>query len=147
MKKTEAALLKKDPQLESPAQMLQVLMKEYQMGKEQLSRALEVSPAFFDDIPASLEALALEKRGLFLGKLMTLRYLPVIPPDERNRGVLDVLLQDYGFTYDTIAAFAGIPAETLRAFHKDTGPVDYEQRYRLATVLLFLHFLLKPKEQ
>ena len=72
--------------------------------------------------------------------------MQLISEDERIRGILDVLVQDFGITYETLSLYSGLDEDDIAVFMRDTTVVDFERKYKLATVSMFLHYIFKPNE-
>lgn len=72
--------------------------------------------------------------------------MQVVSADDRIKGIIDVLVKTFGITYETLSLYAGIKEQDIGAFMQDSTVLDYERKYKLATVSMFLHYIFKPNE-
>lgn len=137
----------KDIQIgKSDEEMLQYLISEYKMNTKTLSKLLEVEPSVVDDFNKNKNAIPMIRRGEIGNTLAGLYYISEITADERNRAVMDVLVQEYNIEFGTIASMAGIEEEELINFMEGNEPISYEVKYKIATISMFLHFMFKPSD-
>ena len=66
-----------------------------------------------------------------------------INEDERVKGIIDVLINEFEINNETIAIYSGLELGDLQSFMNDTNSVSCEKKYKLAVASLFLHYLLK----
>jgi len=67
----------------------------------------------------------------------------MINEDDRVKGVIDVLIGEFGIKYETLAIYAGIGLEDVQSFMNNTNSISIEKKYKLAVASLFLHYLFK----
>ena len=72
--------------------------------------------------------------------------MQLVNEDERIKGVIDVLMQIFGLTHETLSLYTGIEEQEIRIFMENPTSLDYEKKYKLATVSMFLHYIVKPNE-
>ncbi len=72
--------------------------------------------------------------------------MQLVNEDERIKGVIDVLMQIFGLTHETLSLYTGIEEQEIRIFLENPNSLEYEQKYKLATVSMFLHYIFKPNE-
>ena len=72
--------------------------------------------------------------------------MQLVNEDERIKGVIDVLIQIFGLTHETLSLYTGIEEQEIRIFLENPNSLEYEQKYKLATVSMFLHYIVKPNE-
>jgi hypothetical protein len=68
-----------------------------------------------------------------------------VTPDERVSVILKHLNVTYHISFETLAKYANIEEKELNQFIIDHDSLSYEKRYRLAVVVLFLHFVISKK--
>ncbi|BAH05648.1 hypothetical protein CKR_0597 [Clostridium kluyveri NBRC 12016] len=69
--------------------------------------------------------------------------ISMINEDERIKGVIDVLVDDFKISYKTLAIYSKLELEDIQSFIKDGNSISYEKKYKLAVATLFLHYLFK----
>lgn len=137
----------KDIQIgKSDEEMLQYLISEYKMNTKTLSKLLEIEPSVLDDFNKNKNAIPMIRRGDISNKLAVLYYISEITADERNRAVIDVLVQEHNIEFVTIARMAGVEEEELIKFMGRNEGVSNEVKYKIATASMFLHFIFKPSD-
>jgi hypothetical protein len=67
----------------------------------------------------------------------------MIKEDDRVKGVIDVLRDEFEISYETLALYSKIELEDLQKFMSDTNSISCEKKYKLAVASLFLHYLFK----
>lgn len=67
----------------------------------------------------------------------------LIKEDDRVKGVIDVLVDEFEISYETLALYSGLELEDLQKFISDTNSISCEKKYKLAVASLFLHYLFK----
>lgn len=67
----------------------------------------------------------------------------MINENDRVKGVIDVLIEEFEIKYETLAIYAGIQLEDVISFMNDSNSINYEKKYKLAVASLFLHYLFK----
>ena len=72
--------------------------------------------------------------------------MQLVNEDERIKGIIDVLIQIFGITQETLSLYTGIEKQEIRIFMENPTSLDYEKKYKLATVSMFLHYIVKPNE-
>ena len=72
--------------------------------------------------------------------------MQLVNEDERIKGIIDVLMQIFGLTHETLSLYTGIEEQEIRIFLENPNSLEYEQKYKLATVSMFLHYIFKPNE-
>ena len=72
--------------------------------------------------------------------------MQLVNEDERIKGVIDVLIQIFGITQETLSLYTGIEKQEIRIFMENPTSLDYEKKYKLATVSMFLHYIFKLNE-
>ena len=55
-----------------------------------------------------------------------------VSEDDRVIGIIDVLIQIYGMTYEMIAGYTGIDANEIIDFVNKEQPLSVEKKYKLA---------------
>lgn len=137
----------KDVQVgKSSGEMLKYLIDEYKMNTKTLSKLLEVEPLVLENFNKSENAIPMIRRGDISNTLAVLYYISEITADERNRGIIDVLVQEHNIEFVTIARMAGIEEEELIKFMERNEQVSDGVKYKIATISMFLHFLFKPSD-
>lgn len=137
----------KDVQIgKSDGEMLRRLIDEYKMNTKTISKLLELEPLVLENFIRNENAVPMIRRGEISNTLAVLYHISEITPDERNRAIIDVLVQEYSIEFQTIASMAGIEDEELINFMKGNEPISYEVKYKIATLSMFLHFLFKPSD-
>lgn len=138
----------KDIQIgKSDEEMLQYLISEYKMNTKTLSKLLEIEPSVLDDFNKNKNIIPMIKRGEIGNTLAVLYYISEITADERNRAVIDVLVQEYNIEFGTIASMAGIEEKELMKFMERNEQVSDGVKYKIATISMFLHFIFKPDDK
>lgn len=137
----------KDIQIgKSDEEMLKYLINEYKMNTKTLSKFLEVEPLVLENFNKIENSIPVIRRGDISNTLAVLYYISEITSDERNRAVIDVLVQEHNIEFDTIARMADIEEEELINFMERNEQISYEIKYKIATISMFLHFLFKPSD-
>lgn len=137
----------KDIQIgKSDEEMLRYLISEYKMNTKTLSKLLEVEPSILDDFNKNKNAIPMIRRGEIGNTLAVLYYISEITADERNRAVIDVLVQEHNIEFVTIARMAGVEEQELINFMKGNESISYELKYKIAIISMFLHFIFKPSD-
>jgi hypothetical protein len=103
-------------------------IKDYLDGKKEI----------FEENQLNENYLKLEYISTFLSGAISL-----ISPDDRVKGIIGYLMEEYNISYDTISLYADLGKEDIEDFMKNVSSISYEKKYRLATTSLFLHFLFK----
>lgn len=67
----------------------------------------------------------------------------MIKEDDRVKGVIDVLVDEFEISYETLALYSGLELKDLQKFMSDTNSISCEKKYKLAVASLFLHYLFK----
>lgn len=67
----------------------------------------------------------------------------MIKENDRVKGVIDVLIDEFEIKYETLAIYSGIGLEDVKSFINESNSISYKKKYKLAVVSLFLHYLLK----
>lgn len=67
----------------------------------------------------------------------------MINENDRVKGIIDVLIDEFEIKYETFAIYAGIGLEEVKSFMNNSNSISFEKKYKLAVVSLFLHYLLK----
>lgn len=67
----------------------------------------------------------------------------MINENDRVKGVIDILIDEFEIKHETLAIYAGIGLEDVKSFMNDTNFLSDEKKYKLAVASLFLHYLLK----
>ncbi|MBU5438791.1 hypothetical protein KQI42_12255 [Tissierella sp. MSJ-40] len=106
-------------------------IKDYLDGKKEI----------FEENQLNENYLKLEYISTFLSGAISL-----ISPDDRVKGIIEYLMEEYNISYNTISLYADIEKEDIEDFMKDANSISYEKKYRLATTSLFLHFLFKKPD-
>ncbi|NRD79014.1 hypothetical protein HPT25_16755 [Bacillus sp. BRMEA1] len=68
-----------------------------------------------------------------------------VTPDERVSSIIEHLMGSYNISFETLAIYANIEEKELKQFIDDYDSLSFEKRYRLAVVVLFLHFVISKK--
>ncbi len=55
-----------------------------------------------------------------------------VSEDERVRGIIDVLIQQYGFSLQMISSHTKIPEQEISAFFNGSGDLQIEEKYIIA---------------
>lgn len=64
--------------------------------------------------------------------------------DERVRGIIEVLNQVFNITSQTIALYSKVDENDVeQMLNGNYGQISFENRYRIATTSIFLHYLFK----
>ena len=64
--------------------------------------------------------------------------------DERVRGIIEVLNQVFNITSQTIALYSRVDENDVeQMLNGNYGQISFENRYRIATTSIFLHYLFK----
>lgn len=58
--------------------------------------------------------------------------------DDRVKGIIDVLVEDYQMNYKMIAGYMGMEKETIVNFMSDPNQLPYEKKYTLAVKVFSL---------
>lgn len=69
--------------------------------------------------------------------------IKMINENDRVKGVIDGLIDDFEIKYETLSIYAGIQLEDVISFMSDSNSITYEKKYKLAVASLFLHYLFK----
>lgn len=70
--------------------------------------------------------------------------ITMVPDNNRVQGVIKYLTtQGLELSLETISIYTDVSMEDLERFMEDANSISYEQRYKLATKCLYLHFLFK----
>ncbi|BCZ47289.1 hypothetical protein psyc5s11_33560 [Clostridium gelidum] len=67
----------------------------------------------------------------------------MVNKDDRVKAVIDVLIDEFEISYETLAIYSGLELGDLQSFMNDTNSVSCEKKYKLAVASLFLHYLFK----
>lgn len=68
-----------------------------------------------------------------------------VTPDERVSAIIEHLNVSYNISFETLSIYANIEEKELKQFIDDYDSLSFEKRYRLAVVVLFIHFVLSKK--
>ena len=130
---------------------LQHLIEYHKISLESLSKILEVDCSwlanYLDGKAHWCELPALHSSSFINTILMLSDGILGVGADIRIKHVIEGLGFDFGITQETIATYAGIGLEELQGFMADANSISYEKRYKLATAVLFLHYLLKKPQR
>lgn len=69
--------------------------------------------------------------------------IKMINENDRVKGVIDGLIDEFEIKYETLSIYAGIGLEDVISFMNDSNSISYEKKYKLAVASLFLHYLSK----
>lgn len=130
----------------SSEEMLRYLISEYKMNTKTLSKLLEVELSVLENFNKSENAIPIIRRGDISNTLAVLYHISEITTDERNRAVIDVLVQEHNIEFVTIARMSGVEEEELIKFIGRNEEVSNEVKYKIATISMFLHFMFKPSD-
>lgn len=75
---------------------------------------------------------------------MLAKGIQMIDESERVKGVIDILNQHWGISYETIALYAKLDTNDVQQFMKDPKSISIDKKYSLSVTSLFLHYLFKP---
>ena len=68
-----------------------------------------------------------------------------VTPDERVSSIIEYLNISYNISFETLSIYANIEEKELKQFIDDYDSLSFTKRYRLAVVVLFIHFVLSKK--
>lgn len=126
---------------------LLVVINDYQIKLETLNKITQIDVGWFSDYinkKNRIFDLPIEKQGLLVHLLNMLSAgMTLISEDERVKGVIDVLIEQFGLECETISLYAGLKRHDIEGFMQDTATLDYEKKYKLAVTCLMLHYLFK----
>ena len=126
---------------------LSVVVNEHQLSLETLHKVTGVSITWLSDYlneKNPLNTLPNDKFGRFFDVVAILSDgMKLIDDDDRIKGVIDVLVESFGVTYDTLSILTGLEQEEIDQFMQNPSTLDYNKKYRLATKSLFLHYVFK----
>ncbi|MGG1618523.1 HTH domain-containing protein [Paenibacillus sp. NRS-1782] len=72
--------------------------------------------------------------------------IQMIDENERVKGIIDILNQHWGVSYETIALYAKLDTNDVQQFMKDPESISIDKKYSLSVISLFLHYLFKPTQ-
>lgn len=126
---------------------LSVVVNKYRISLDTVHKVTGVSAEWLSDYiseKTTLDTLPMDKYGRFFDVVAVLSDgMKLVDDDERIKGVIDVLVQLFGVTYDTLSTITGLEQQEIEQFIQNPSTVDYEKKYRLATRILFLHYVFK----
>lgn len=128
-----------------------VIVNEYNVTLDTLHKVTGVDVDWLSDYIEKRRALSdlpMEQYGLFFETVIALSEgIRLVSDDERIKGVIDVLVQVFGLTHDTISRYTGLAEQDIELFMRDPALVDCEKKYRLATKSMFLHYMFKAERR
>lgn len=137
----------KDIQIgKSNEEMLRYLISEYKMNTKTLSKLLEVEPLVLENFNKSEKAIPMIRREEIGNTLAVLYHISDTTADERNRAIIDILVQEYNIEFVTIARMSGVEKEEVIKFMGKNEEVSNEVKYKITTISMFLHFIFKPSD-
>lgn len=77
-----------------------------------------------------------ESLGIFIGLLSD--GMELVTADERVKAIIEHLNTSFQISNETLALYSHIQENELNDFINDSNNLSYEERYRLAVVVLFL---------
>ena len=126
---------------------LLISIKEYKITLNTLNKITGIDINWLSEYINGIKErddLPIEKYGLLWEITIFLSEgLKMVSDDERIKGVIDVLVQIFGLTFETISLYAGLEKHDIENFMEDTTSIDYEKKYKLATGSMMLHYLFK----
>jgi len=127
---------------------LLIAIKEYKITLDTLNKVSNVDINWLSDyINEKKEITDLPSEKYFSLVNITIflsEGIKMVSEDERIKGIIyDVLVQEFGLKYETISLYAGLEIQDIENFMKDTTSIDYEKKYKLATISMMLHYLFK----
>ncbi|AGX41571.1 hypothetical protein FHU23_000759 [Clostridium saccharobutylicum] len=63
--------------------------------------------------------------------------------DDRIKGIIDILKEEFYISYETIALYAKIDVIDVEKFIEDTKSIGFEKKYKIATISSLLLYLSK----
>lgn len=68
----------------------------------------------------------------------------IIDANERIKVIIDsVLIDEYNFSYESLAAYANVPYEVFKSFYDDNAKIETKYLINICVNLLMLMFVLK----
>lgn len=128
---------------ESSEEMLSYLINQYKMNTKSLSKALEIDASILDDFSRNKNKIPMIRRGDVSNTLAIFYYISKINTDERNKAIINGLVQEDNIELETIACMAEVEEGELRNFIEGNGLISYEAKYKIATISMFLHSIFK----
>ncbi len=126
---------------------LRNLLDEYHFNKETLAKYLSVSTKTVNDLAQGKEVKLPDDYNKVLDKILFLSIIPKEVPDLKVKAFLEVLLSYHKLSKDTIAKMAGVEISDIENFLCEKYEyVDFEIRYKIASVTMALRFFLKDNE-
>ena len=140
-----------DSQPQNPIrERLMTAVREYRITYDTLQKVTGIDASWlmeYTEKNRELYSLSHETLGR-LTEIMGLLVdgMQLVNEDERIKGIIDVLIQIFGITQETLSLYTGIEEQEIRIFMENPTSLDYEKKYKLATVIMFLHYIFKPNE-
>ena len=69
--------------------------------------------------------------------------IKLINDDQRIKAVIDVLVESFGVTFSALSVITGLEVPEIEKFMENSTTIGCEKKYRLATRVLFLHYVFK----
>lgn len=130
--------------------LLQNALDTYQMSFESLERLTGIDRAHLEMYASGdsdLEHLDARQRAAALDLIAFLGMgvnTPQIPPEDRLRAIMQGLNEQFGLTPETLALQSGVEPSDAQRFLAGRK-VAAEKRFKLASGVLFLYFLIYRK--
>lgn len=132
-----------------PRDLLKIILDEYKITPYTMSLVSGIDEEKMLDYvnhDTNLSFLPTEKLFDFTDLILFLSVgMKDVTPDERVSSIIEHLNVTYNISFETLSIYANIEEKELKQFIDDYDSLSFEKRYRLAIVVLFMHFVLSKK--
>lgn len=132
-----------------PRDLLKIILDEYKITPYTMSLVSgidEEKVVEYVNHDTDLSFLQVEKLFDFTDLIGLLSIgMKDVTPDERVSSIIEHLNRTFKISLETLSIYVNIEEKELRQFLNDYNSLSFEKRYRLAVVVLFIHFVLSKK--
>lgn len=126
--------------------VLLIIKNKYKLSDEVLAHLLDISFEEYEQLKSGKKTISeFEFTGTnIITKLIMLSEgIEIIPSDERLRGVIDALKDDYKLTEETISLYGDISTVDFEKYYRQQEDINLEKKFDFAIKIMMLFSIVK----
>ncbi|WP_019908694.1 HTH domain-containing protein [Paenibacillus sp. HW567] len=128
-----------------PEELLKIVIEKYRVSPQSLSKITGLDVNEINDLAQNKVSDVSKTSNIAFDQLIIMLSIgmELVDTNDRVKGIIEVLIQEYEITIETIALYANLSTENILSFFRDYDSIPYNEKYQLAVTSLFLHYLFK----